>query len=164
LYINVLSIYIQIRQLQNPGYMSNKRSRARSRAVQAIYQWQMTGQDIVDIKNHFIAEHPMTRVDVSYFQELACKVVEQVYALDDDIVPFLDRDLQAVDPVERAILRLGTYELAQRPDIPYRVIINESVELAKSFGGEAGHKYVNSILDKIALKLRGIEIAARDKN
>jgi len=141
--------------------MSNKRSRARSRAVQAIYQWQMTGQDIADISNHFVAEHPMSRVDVAYFQELVRGVVEQVYALDDEIVPFLDRDLQAVDPVERAILRLGTYELAQRLDIPYRVIINESVELAKSFGGEAGHKYVNGILDKVALKLRGAEVTAR---
>ncbi len=141
--------------------MSNKRSRARSRAVQAIYQWQMTGQDITDISNHFVAEHPMTRVDVPYFQELVRGVVDKVYALDDEIVPFLDRDLQAVDPVERAILRLGTWELVERPDIPYRVIINESVELAKSFGGEAGHKYVNSILDKVALKLRSMEVAAR---
>ncbi len=140
--------------------MSSKRSRARSRAVQAIYQWQMTGQDIGDISNHFVAEHPMMRVDVTYFQELVHGVVDKVYALDDEIVPFLDRELQAVDPVERAILRLGTYELAQRLDIPYRVIINESVELAKSFGGEAGHKYVNSILDKVALKLRNTEVAA----
>ncbi len=140
---------------------SSKRSKARSRAVQAIYQWQMTGQNIGDISNHFIAEHPMTRVDVAYFQELVRGVVERVYALDDEIVPFLDRDLQEVDPVERAILRLGTWELVQRPDIPYRVIINESVELAKSFGGEAGHKYVNSILDKVALKLRSTEVAAR---
>ncbi len=137
--------------------MSKKRSKARSRAVQAIYQWQMTGQDIVDINNHFIAEHPMTRVDIPYFQGLVRGVADQVYALDDEIAPFLDRDLQAVDPVERAILRLGTYELAQCPDIPYRVVINESVELAKSFGGEAGYKYVNSILDKVALKLRATE-------
>jgi len=141
--------------------MSKKRSRARSRAVQAIYQWQMTGQDIADINNHFIAEHPMARVDIPYFQELVRGVVDQVYALDDEITPFLDRDLQVVDPVERAILRLGTYELAQHPDIPYRVIINESVELAKSFGGEAGHRYVNSILDKVAHKLRSAEVAAR---
>ncbi len=141
--------------------MSKKRSRARSRAVQAIYQWQMTGQDIIDINNHFIAEHPMARVDIPYFQELVRGVVDRVYALDDEITPFLDRDLQAVDPVERAILRLGTYELAQHPEIPYRVVINESVDLAKSFGGEAGHKYVNGILDKVAHKLRSAEVAVR---
>ncbi len=140
--------------------MSNKRSRARSRAVQAIYQWQMTGQEMETVKRQFLDEHPMEQVDVEYFQELVSGVAGQVYALDDEIVPFLDRNLQAVDPVERAILRLGAYELLQRPDIPYRVVINESVELAKSFGGEAGHRYVNGILDKLAIKLRGPERAA----
>ncbi len=100
----------------------------------------------------------MARVDIDYFHELVHGVAERVYALDDEIAPFLDRELQAVDPVERAILRLGAYELMQRPEIPYRVIINESVELAKSFGGESGHRYVNGVLDKVAQKLRAAEV------
>ncbi len=143
--------------------MSKKRSRARSRAIQAIYQWQMTGQEIGEICEQFIAEHPMDGVDVDYFRELVHGVVTQHYALDDQLTPFLDRDLQAVDPVERAILRLGAYELVRRPEIPYRVIINEAVELAKSFGGEAGHKYVNGILDKVALKVRNQEVSMSRK-
>ena len=143
--------------------MSRRRSKARSRAIQAIYQWQMTGQEIGAIRDHFLAEHPMDGVDKDYFRELVCGVVQQVYALDDEITPFLDRDLQEVDPVERAILRLGAFELAQRPEIPYRVVINEAVELAKSFGGEAGHRYVNGILDKVAGKLRGAEVEVRKR-
>ncbi len=143
--------------------MSKKRSKARSRAVQAIYQWQMTGQEIAEICDQFVADHPMDGVDIDYFRELACGVVRHHHALDDEITPYLDRNLQLVDPVERAILRLGTYELLHRPDIPYRVIINEAVELAKSFGGEAGHKYVNGVLDKVALKLRNGEVAAGRK-
>ncbi len=139
--------------------MSRRRSKARIRAVQAIYQWQMTGQEIGAIHDHFLAEHPMEGVDRDYFQELVFGVVRQAYALDDEITPFLDRDLQEVDPVERAILRLGVFELARRPDVPYRVVINEAVELAKSFGSEAGHKYVNGILDRVAGKLRKDEVA-----
>ncbi len=143
--------------------MSRKRSRARARAVQAIYQWQMTGQEIGEICEQFIADHPMNGVDVAYFRDLAQGVVRQHHELDDEISPHLDRELQLVDPVERAILRLGTYELLRCPEIPYRVVINEAVELAKSFGGEAGHRYVNGVLDKIALKLRGAEMPRERK-
>ena len=141
--------------------MSRRRSKARSRAVQAIYQWQMTGQEMAAIRDHFLAEHPMEGVDRDYFGELACGVVQQVYALDDEITPFLDRDLQEVDPVERAILRLATFELLCRPGIPYRVVINEAIELAKSYGSEAGHRYVNGVLDRVAGKLRRMEVEGR---
>ncbi len=141
--------------------MSRKRSRARSRAVQAIYQWQMTGQEIGEICEQFVADHPMNGVDVDYFRELVHGVVQHHHSLDDELTPCLDRDLQLVDPVERAILRLGTWELLRRPDIPYRVVIDEAVELAKSFGGEAGHKFVNGVLDKVASRLRDAEVKKR---
>lgn len=143
--------------------MSRKRSKARHAAVQAIYQWQVTRQDVRDIDEQFLVEQDMSQVDVPYFQELLHQVPGHLDMLDQHISPLLDRPLNEVDPVERAILRLGAYELGFRPDIPYRVVINEAVEIAKVFGGEAGHKYVNGILDKLARKLRNVEITARQR-
>lgn len=141
--------------------MSRSRSRARQRAVQALYQWQMTAQNVGDVEAQFLETHEMDNVDLEYFKELLHEVPAHLRELDDRIGRFLDRPVDQVDPVERAILRLGAYELKYRPDIPYRVIINESVELAKTFGAEQGHKYVNSILDKAAQDLRQAEVAAK---
>lgn len=141
--------------------MSNARHKARRCATQALYTWQMTGRDLNDIDEEYQLEHNMGKVDVEYFQELLHKVPVYLAELDDYISPLLDRSLQEVDPVERAILRLGTYELAHRLDVPYKVVINEGVELAKTFGAEHGHKYVNSILDGVAQKLRAVEIQAK---
>lgn len=143
--------------------MSRKRSKARHAAVQALYQWQVTRQDLRDIDEQFLLEQNMSQVDIPYFQELLHLVPLHLDMLDQHISPLLDRPLSEVDPVERAILRLGAYELGFRPDIPYRVVINEAVEIAKVFGGEAGHKYVNGILDKLARKLRGEEVSARQR-
>ena len=140
--------------------MSNPRHKARRAATQALYTWQMTGQDVADIDEAFCLEHDMSKLDVELFHELLHQVPLHLRELDDHISPLLDRDLQQVDPVERAILRLGTYELAYRLDVPYRVVINEAVELAKTFGAEHGHKYVNSILDGVAKKLRKVEVKA----
>ncbi len=141
--------------------MSRARHRARERATQALYQWQLTDQSPREIEDQFVSEQDMSNVDGTYFHELLHGVAGRVQELDQQIGPFLDRTLEQVDPVERAILRLGAYELMQRPDIPYRVVINEAVELAKTFGAEQGHKYVNSILDKAAQKLRVAEVKAR---
>jgi N utilization substance protein B len=141
--------------------MSRKRSRARSRALQALYQWQLTGQDVADIEAQFLAERDMGNVDAGYFGDLLRGVTSHLHELDDHAAPYLDRGVEQVDPVERAILRLGIYELAFHPEVPYRVAINEAVELGKSFGAEQGHKYVNSILDRVARKLRAAEM--RDK-
>jgi N utilization substance protein B len=141
--------------------MSRPRHLARKRAVQALYMWQMTGEDVSTIEQQFLLEQDMKNVDLKYFKELLHKVPAHVQELDDHIAPLLDRPFNELDPVECAIMRLGAYELQHRPDIPYKVVINEAVELTKIYGAEEGHKYVNSILDRVAKKLRSIEVAAR---
>ncbi len=140
--------------------MSRARSRARERALQALYQWQMAGQSLTDIENQFIEEQDMGQVDMEYFHELLHQVPAHLNELEGHVDGFLSRPIEQVDPIERAILRLGVYELAHRIDIPYRVIINEWVELAKSYGAEQGHKFINGILDKAAQQLRAAEIKA----
>ena len=141
--------------------MSRQRSRARSLAIQAIYQWQMAGQDVGAIISHFLLEQDAKKFDSDYFSELVRAVPARVDELDNALEPCVDRALDAVDPVERAILRLGAYELIEHPEIPYRVVINEAVELAKTFGAEKGHRYVNGVLDKAARTIRPLETAAR---
>jgi N utilization substance protein B len=141
--------------------MSRARHLARKRAVQALYMWEMTGEDVSDIDAQFLLEHDMKNVDIKYFKELLHQVPARVKELDEHISPLLDRPFNELDPVECAIMRLGVYELQHRIDIPYKVVINEAVELTKIFGAEEGHKYVNSILDKVAKKLRSIEINAK---
>lgn len=141
--------------------MSKPRSLARKRAVQALYMWEMTKVDLSDIDQQFVLEHDMSKVDLKYFQELLHNIPARIDDIDDHIHSYLDRPFNEIDPVERAVMRLGVYELQCRPDIPYRVVINEAVELAKIFGAEDGYKYVNSILDNVAKKLRATEIAAR---
>lgn len=141
--------------------MSKARTKARRNAVQALYQWQLTGQDVSSIESQFLLEHEMTNVDVDYFCELLREVPLHLHELDDHIIEFIDRGIEEVDPVERAILRMSTYELEFRLDIPYKAVINESVEMAKMFGAEQGHKYVNGIIDRIAHKLRATEIAGK---
>ena len=139
------------------------RSEARQRALQAVYQWQLTGQTVGTVENQFLTEGEMGKADPDYFRELLRLVADNTAALDAHITPHLDRPIAQVDPVEAAILRLGAAELKFRPDVPYRVVINEAIELAKTFGGEQGHKYVNSILDRVAAELRAAEIAARKR-
>ncbi len=138
--------------------MTGKRSKARHHAVQALYQWQLTGQDVADIDNQFLAEQDVKAFEVPYFKELVHGVPANLHALDEQLSPLLDRSLSSVDPVERAILRLGAYELMRHPEVPFRVAIDEAVELAKIFGAEQGHKYVNGVLDKMAKKVRRSEI------
>lgn len=142
----------------HPAGPKGSRHKARRSAVQALYQWQLTQQAPSDIENHFILDHTMDDVDVDYFHHLVREVPLRQHELDDHLVPYLDRDIGDVDPVERAILRIGAYELEFRPEIPYKVIVNEAVELAKTFGAEHGHRYVNAILDRVALDLRAREI------
>ena len=134
---------------------------ARQAAVQALYQWQLTGQTPEDIETHFISDHELKDVDVEYFHRLLREVPLRLHELDDHLTPYLDRGIEEVDPVERAILRLGAFELEFCLEIPYKVVINEAVELAKTFGAEHGHKYVNAVLDKVAGKLRKTESGHR---
>ena len=138
--------------------MSGKRSKARQHALQGLYQWQMAGQDIQDIINQFLADQDIKSFEVPYFEDLLRGVPTHLDELDAALSPCLDRALASVDPVERATLRLAAYELAHHPEIPYRVVINEAVELAKCFGAEEGHKYVNGVLDKLAKQLRAVEM------
>jgi N utilization substance protein B len=141
--------------------VSRQRSRSRSLAIQALYQWQLAGQDVKSIIDHFMVEQDARKFDTEYFTELVRGVPTRLTELDAALAPCIDRALESVDPVERAILRLGTYELIEHPEIPYRVIINEAVELAKTFGAEKGHRYVNGVLDKAARVLRPVEASAR---
>ncbi len=139
------------------------RTKSRQFAVQATYSWLLTGQNISDIEVHFISEHDMEDADVSYFQEILHFVSAHKMALIDHMEAYLSRSFNSVDPVEQAILLIGVFELEQRPDVPYRVVINESVESAKIFGAEDGHKFINGIMDKVAAKLRQVESKAPHK-
>ena len=139
--------------------MSRQRSKARRLAVQAIYQWQVAGQEPDSIVAQFAAEHTNKTVDFEYFSDLFQGVITNLEKLDGCLRPQLDRAILSVDPVERAILRLATYEFLERLEVPYKVVINEAVELAKTFGAEQGHRYVNGVLDKTANVMRTLEIA-----
>ncbi|OGI44746.1 MAG: N utilization substance protein B [Candidatus Muproteobacteria bacterium RBG_16_64_11] len=134
------------------------RNRARQAAVQALYQWQLTQQPPDQIESHFINDHELNGVDLDYFHHLVREVPLHLHELDDHLIPHLDRDIEEVDPVERAILRIGVFELEFHPEIPYKVVLNEAVELAKTFGAEHGHKYINAVLDKAAIHLRAGEV------
>lgn len=126
------------------------RSRARQAALQALYQWQLTGEEPQHIASQFLTERPMGKADLDYFQDLLSNVPKQIVALDAALTHALDRPLAQVDPVERAILRIGAYELRSRPDVPWRTVITEAVKLAKIFGAEQSHRYINAVLDKLA--------------
>ena len=139
--------------------MSRKRSLARRLALQALYQWQVTGDDLGEIVNHFLTEHRNKKFEAGYFRELVTQVPAHLEALDQALGPHLDRPVEELDLVERALLRLASYELMARPEVPYKVVINEAVELAKTFGAEQSHRYVNGVLDKVARKLRPVEAA-----
>lgn len=144
--------------------MSKTRSRARRLAVQALYEWQMTGTGVAEIKSRFLEDKKDKTVDKAYFQELISGVIDKAADLDETIEPFVQRPLAEIDLVEHAILRLSTYELKYRLDIPYRVVINEGVELAKTFGADQGHRFINGILDKLAGVLRSAEAGSAKKS
>ena len=144
--------------------MSHARKQSRKAVVQALYQWQMTGHNIGDIETQFREENANAKMDFEYFNELLHNIPSDVSTLDRLIEPHVARTMDDVNPVELAILRLGTYELKNRLDIPYRVVINESVELAKKFGADQGHKFINGMLDKLAKSLRVEEILEAKKN
>ena len=137
-----------------------KRHKARRYAVQAIYHWQLTQDDAQSVIDFMLPDVNQNKTDMVYFDELVRNIPVHITAIDAAIEPHLDRDLDGVDPVERAILRIATYELQTYLDIPYRVVINEAIEQAKTFGAEEGHKYVNGVLDKIAAVVREIEFKA----
>ncbi|AOV97584.1 transcription antitermination factor NusB [Edwardsiella tarda] len=130
------------------------RRRARECAVQALYSWQISKNDIADIEYQFLSEQDVKDVDVNYFRELLSGVASNADYLDGLMAPVLSRQLDELGQVEKAILRVSIYELSKRQDVPYKVAINEGVELAKTFGAEDSHKFVNGVLDKIAPQVR----------
>lgn len=135
--------------------MAGKRHFARRHAVQALYQWDLTQQSPEEIEQHFIQDTDMSNVDKEYFHHLIDQVPHHKQELDDNIKPFLDdRGMDMIDPVERAILRIAAYEIQYEPDTPTKVVLDEAVELAKVFGAEHGYKFVNGVLDKLALEQR----------
>ena len=139
-------------------FNAQQRRRARRLILQALYQWQIASTPLNELEAQFRTDNDMEQVDLEYFQELIHGVPSLTSEIDHQLENYLDRPNAELTPIERAILRMGTYELMQRADIPYKVVINEAVELAKTFGATDGHKYVNGILDKLAQKLRYIEI------
>ena len=136
---------------------------ARSLAMQALYQWHMAGQNLNEIEAQFRVDNDFAGVDGAYFHELLTGVAHNKSEIDGHIAPHLDRPLAELDPVELAILRLSTYELSKRLDVPYRVVINEGIELAKTYGATDGHKFVNGVLDKLAPQLRAAEVRSNKR-
>lgn len=135
------------------------RSRARRRAVQALYQWQLNPENASAIVSQFLDEQDFGGVDVEYFRDLLEGVEQHCAQIDEELGRYLDRVLDHVDPLERAILRLSTFEMVHRIEVPVRVVLDEAVELARRFGSEQGHAFVNGVLDPMAKKTRKTELA-----
>lgn len=139
---------------QANGLNPSARRKARRFALQGLYEWQLSGNPSYEIEARYRVENAMHKVDLDYFHELLSRIPTLTDALDALFEPFLDRAFGSLDPVELATLRIGTYELKHRLDVPYRVVINEGIELAKTFGASESHKYINGVLDQLAVTLR----------
>jgi transcription antitermination protein NusB len=144
----------------NPGKNRSPRHRAREFALQGLYQWLLNKEDASAITTHIRNAHGFDKADADHFDELVSGTIRDANNLRENLTEFIDRPMSELSPIEHAILLIGAHELASHPEIPYRVVINEAVELAKSFGGIDGHKYVNGVLDKLAPKLRPQEVQA----
>ena len=144
----------------NPSKSRTPRHRAREFALQGLYQWLLNGEDAGAIEAHIREAHGFDKADAAHFDALLYGTIKQVDLLRAGLSPLIDRPLAQVSPVEHVALLIGAYELKNHLEIPYRVVINEAVELTKSFGGIDGHKYVNGVLDKLAVSLRSEEVAA----
>ena len=132
--------------------------RARKLALQALYQWLMSGSELCEIEAQFRVANNMDKVDVPYFCRLLHGVPEHIKALEEAISPFLDRPIVGLNPVELTALRLGAFELIHCPEIPYKVVLDESISLTKEFGSQDGHRYVNGVLNNLAKITRTIEM------
>lgn len=134
------------------------RHKARRFTVQAIYQWQMSGTSANEIVQQFLAEKNNTMFDRDYFIDLVNGVINHSDELDHALTPYMSRTITEVDPIERAVLRIATYELIYCLEVPYKVVINEALDLTKMFGTSDGYKFVNGVLDKLAQQTRQLEI------
>ena len=143
-----------------PNQLRHQRHWARRLALQAIYQWQVGGGETGEILDQFALDENMRRADADYFRELVRGVRDNTAQLDTEIGRYADRAVSSIDPVELALLRSACYELLHRPDVPFRVVITEAVSLARKFGAEDGYKYVNAVLDGVAVRTRTVEAGA----
>ena len=148
-------------QHANPNKNRPPRHRAREFALQGIYQWLLNQEDTGVIDAHIRNAHGFEKADAEHFDILLHGVIKNVEFLRSSIAPFIDRSIEELSPIEHAVLMIGTWELVHSPEIPYRVVINEAVELAKLYGATDGHKFVNGVLDRIAAETRSTEIQAR---
>ncbi|MFZ6818002.1 transcription antitermination factor NusB [Undibacterium sp. Ji22W] len=148
-------------QHANPSKSRSPRHRAREFALQGIYQWLLNNEDSGVIDAHIREAHGFDKADREHFDALLHGAINQSIELREAFSPFIDRGIAELSPIEHAALLIGAYELKNHIEIPYRVIINEAVELTKSFGGQDGHKYVNGVLDKLATRLRTAEVDAK---
>jgi N utilization substance protein B len=139
----------------------SQRHRARELAMQGVYEWRLAGKSAAQIEKATTAEKSLGRYDTEFFGQLLRGVISRHEELSALVAPHLDRKVDELSPVEYSVLLLGAYELTQHPEIPYRVVINEAVELAKTFGGSDGHKFVNGVLDKLAAQVRATEVSAK---
>lgn len=137
------------------------RRKARHYALQALYQWHMSKNSLNDIEAQFLCDYDFAQVDVAFFRDILHQVPAHLGEIEQAFAGHLDRPLDDLDPIELSLLRLGSYELLKRIDVPYKVVINESVALAKKFGATDGHKYINGVLDKLARQTRAVELAAQ---
>lgn len=139
------------------------RRRARELALQGLYQWRVAGADEASIQVQAEESEDFALADRNFFLDLLRGSIKESAALSEALAAYLDRSFAALSPIEAGILLLAAYELYAHPETPYRVVINEAIELAKVFGGTDGHRYVNGVLDKLALRLRPVEVAARQQ-
>jgi N utilization substance protein B len=144
----------------NPSKSRTPRHRAREFALQGLYQWLLNHEDAGAIEAHIREAHGFNKADAAHFDALLHGAIRDVAALRSELSPLIDRPIGQLSPVEHAVLLIGAFELKNHIEIPYKVIINEAVELTKSFGGIDGHKYVNGVLDKLAAQVRQLEMSA----
>ena len=138
----------------------SSRHLSRRAVVQALYQLEMTQQSRLEIEKYFLSDDSLKKSDTEYFHELIREIPRLAEDIDTHRAPYIDRDIALVDPIERAVLRLATYEMLHHPEIPYRVVLNEAIELSRTFGSENSYRFVNGILDKLGADIRSIEAAA----
>ncbi len=148
------------KEIRKDGIDPVTRARARRRALQALYAWQMSGGEVGQVIAQFAHEQAHEIADLEYFDDLVRGVVKHRAGLDEALAGYLDRTVEEVDPIERAVLRLAAYEMLHRIDVPYRVVLNEAIEIAKRFGSEHGHTFVNGVLDRAAAQWRAAEFSA----
>ncbi|MGS0741965.1 transcription antitermination factor NusB [Glaciimonas sp. GG7] len=145
----------------NPSKSRTPRHRSREFALQGLYQWLISNEDVYTIQTNMREAHGFDKADAPHFTSLLFGAIKDAEILRAELAPLIDRKITELSPVEHAVLLIGAFELQNHLEIPYKVVINEAVELTKSFGGIDGHKYVNGVLDKFAAKARATEVNAR---